>query len=308
MIIDPYETMVGKIVNTDIEENLNRFLIDTPNKILNYEYRSMNDTIYVFITGCNDYEKELPVFKHPIMITDSIKNRKHLFMDIRQFVNVRNVNRILNISDVLRDKSNFNILLVRGIYQDILDKNPNYITTYTDAIVGSITSMISSVMNMGLVLNPQEVLDLNITIMHYLLHMLDSDVESIPVKIYRLSVIKGDIDYIREIISRLDVPIDVDGLANNISKCSKSVKLLNINSDLIYGLTRGMFYCDNNVELLAMMLEHPPTMVSMLFNAYDDRMYSKSRLTTILINNKRKIPIELFAKRVSNEVNDRKII
>jgi len=308
MIIDPYETMVGKIVNTDIEENLNRFLIDTPNKILNYEYRSMNDTIYVFITGCNDYEKELPVFKHPIMITDSIKNRKHLFMDIRQFVNVRNVNRILNISDVLRDKSNFNILLVRGIYQDILDKNPNYITTYTDAIVGSITSMISSVMNMGLVLNPQEVLDLNITIMHYLLHMLDSDVESIPVKIYRLSVIKGDIDYIREIISRLDVPIDVDGLANNISKCSKSVKLLNINSDLIYGLTRGMFYCDNNVELLAMMLEHPPTMVSMLFNAYDDRMYSKSRLTTILINNKRKIPIELFVKRVSNEVNDRKII
>lgn len=308
MIIDPYETMVGKIVNTDIEENLNRFLIDTPNKILNYEYRSMNDTIYVFITGRNDYEKELPVFKHPIMITDSIKNRKHLFMDIRQFVNVRNVNRILNISDVLRDKSNFNILLVRGIYQDILDKNPNYITTYTDAIVGSITSMISSVMNMGLVLNPQEVLDLNITIMHYLLHMLDSDVESIPVKIYRLSVIKGDIDYIREIISRLDVPIDVDGLANNISKCSKSVKLLNINSDLIYGLTRGMFYCDNNVELLAMMLEHPPTMVSMLFNAYDDRMYSKSRLTTILINNKRKIPIELFVKRVSNEVNDRKII
>ena len=308
MIIDPYDTTIGAIVaNREIKQILNKFLVDTPDKLLGYEYKSENPVKYMFITGKNRVESELPVFKHPILLNDTIKNELYLFLDVRQFVRIDKNTHIINLSDIVKDTSNFNILLIRGVYQELLYHNPNRIRGFMDTLAQALTALIGGILNTALILNPVEMMDLNITLLHYTLSMLGGDIHSIPSKVTRYNMARANSEYVSNILSNLETGDSVEVLTTNIKRCSSSSKLQNVSSDLILNLTRGIFYCDNSVELLAMMFEHPPTVIALLYAGYDDRVYRRTKLTTVLTNNKKRIPLDNFVRIVGNTINDMKI-
>lgn len=308
MIIDPYETTIGKIVvNRNLENELNKFLINTPDKHLGYEYKSENDIKYMFITGKNRQEEELPVFKHPVILNDTVRNDLYMFIDIRQFVSKSKGNDVLRLEEIIKDTSNFNILLIRAIYQDLLYHNRNKLRGMNDVLALSFATVVGGVLNTTLILNAVEMVELNITLLHYILNVLGADKHSMGSVVTRLSMARGNIDYVSNILSKLDDGNTIDVLASNISKCSTSSKLMNVNSDLILNLTRGIFYCDNSVELLAMMFEHPPTLLALLYSAMDDRVYKRSKLTTVLTNNKKRISLDNMVRMVTNTIKDTKI-
>ena len=63
MDLNPYHTSYGRLIKTKlIEEKIIEYLIKTDKENLNYEYYNNPGSKLIYITDCNDLEKDIPSF------------------------------------------------------------------------------------------------------------------------------------------------------------------------------------------------------------------------------------------------------
>lgn len=302
---DPYKTSYGSLLNTvKVTKELQRYLITTPLYNLNYEFVT-NDTIsLVIITGCNQDEKDLPIWDMPLIIED-IKGNKHICIDLRKYLKPLS-SQPLMLKDAFKDKAACMFMISSSIFMaDIIANEFGEYRKYFNTISLAYGFLISYIVNNVITLNPLE--KLNVEIMtSYLANLMLSpsskDDEYIPSIVARLSSAKFSVisnkKYIEEIIKKY-IPnkiISVTDVVNGIKLVLPDEKAALITDGIITSGLSNIWYGPGNNETLLISLECIGLWIGLIYSAMGDQTYKKTRLSTILDKYSRNLHSSDFVK------------
>ena len=313
MILNPYETSIGKHFNTkNLELKLSQFLIkgrDTKN--LNYEYVIDREIDVIFITGKNEDEKELPIWNHPLFITD-FRGSKKIFVDMRPYVKPKKDEEIININSIVTNRLGFDFTIIRVIYMVLLYINKNSIDNISNNLAIAFSKWVSTSIKSALYLDVESVIKLEVLTLHYILYKFNDsklngdDIDNIYFKISKLhKALKGNIKYVRETcIGINNEPKDVVDLANNIRIAVKNPLVKDMTSAMIYNILSTTWFGINPNENITMSLEHIPTLIAIVGTSLESKVLKHSRLSNILNENKRTINGDDLMKNIYLTVKD----
>jgi len=312
MILNPYDTSLGMHVNTKkLESILNEFMIKGQNTDnLNYEYKNNEDVSLVFITGKNEDEVMLPVWNHPLFIKD-FRGRKKIFVDIRQYVRMKN-KEFTTLDSIVNNRPGFDFIITKTLYMMLLSSNKRIISNIDDKIALSFSMWISTSFRSVLTLGVEETIKLEIIAMHYMLCLIadekqdDNTIENIYFKISKsLKSVRGNVKYIKETCNGLNNNPDcaVD-LTENIGNGLSSPLLANLDTVLLYNVIGNTWNGVNASENIVMAFDHIPTLIALIYVSANNKSYKHSKLANILNTNKRSIGLDDFSKTVSLTIKD----
>lgn len=93
--------------------------------------------------------------------------------------------------------------------------------------------------------------------------------------------------------------IDAAILCKWLEEHGNTIRLKNFKPAVLYTMLGGIWYGQNNVEVVAVALEHPPTFSAMLYSAITDRGYRKSVMGQIHERMGRKNELaDIFVKNI----------
>lgn len=313
MILNPYETSIGLHFNTkNLELKLSEFLIKgTDTKNLNYEYVIDREIDVIFITGKNEDEKELPVWNHPLFITD-FRGSKKIFVDMRPYVRPKKDEEIININNIVTNRLGFDFTIIRVVYIALLYKNKNSIDNISSGLALAFSKWVSSSIKSALYLDVESVIKLEVLTLHYILCKFNDeklngdDIDNIYFKISKLhKTLKGNIKYVRETCIGINTePKDVVDLANNIRIAVKNPLVKDMTSSMIYNILSTTWFGINPNENITMSLEHIPTLIAIVGTSLESKVLKHSRLSNILNDNKRSIGGDELMKNIYLTVKD----
>lgn len=115
MLLKPYETTSGKLINTlAIQKSILEYITANDDAVnLGYEFTNAEYKLIV-ITGKNDTEKSIPGFILPLYFKD-IKNVECVAIDVRPYLTSVYNKDISNILDYARDKHAINFLVLTTV-------------------------------------------------------------------------------------------------------------------------------------------------------------------------------------------------
>ncbi len=313
MILNPYETSIGLHFNTkNLELKLSEFLIkgrDTKN--LNYEYVIDKEIDVIFITGKNEDEKDLPIWNHPLFITD-FRGSKKIFVDMRSYVRPKKDEEIININSIVTNKLGFDFTIIRVIYMVLLYTNKNSIDNISNNLAIAFSKWVSTSIKSALYLDVESVIKLEVLTLHYILCKFNdsklngNDIDNIYFKISKLhKALKGNVKYVRETCIGINTePKDVVDLANNIRIAIKNPLVKDMTSAMIYNILSTTWFGINPNENITMSLEHIPTLIAIVGTSLESKVLKHSRLSNILNENKRTIGGDELMKNIYLTVKD----
>jgi len=99
---------------------------------------------------------------------------------------------------------------------------------------------------------------------------------------------------VQEVVSDISYIGDVNDFCDAVKEHVKNVRLNNLNASTLYTIMKGSWYGNNAPELVAVALEHPPTFITLIWQAATSRMYYHAPLTKILERNSFKNEVRNF--------------
>ncbi len=313
MIINPYDTNIGKHVNTKkLEIVLTEFLIKGSDvKNLNYEYIIDTEIEVVFITGKNEEERELPIWNHPLLIND-FRGRDKIFIDLRTFVRIPKDGEVKDLSMIVNNHLGFNFTIIKLVYMLLLNKDKTSLTNIHDTVAIGFTKWLTVTLKSSLTLDIESVVKLEIVTMFYILCLLTDEeltertVENIYFKISKLiKVVRGNMKYVKDTCEGINInPKDAVDLVENIVTAVDSPLIKDLNTGVLYNILGNTWNGVNPSENIIMSLEHIPTLIAVLSTSIESKSLKHSRLANILNDNKRILGSDNFVKYVDLTVKE----
>ena len=99
---------------------------------------------------------------------------------------------------------------------------------------------------------------------------------------------------VEEVVSRYDYIANINEFCDAVKEEVKNVRLNNLNTATLYPIMGGTWYGANSAEMVAVALEHPPTWVTMVYQATTARSYYHSGLAKMLEQNQYKNEVRQF--------------
>ena len=168
--INSYATSVGELINIkSVITALNRFLVVTTNRNLNYEYKSEEDTRLVFITGWDEDEKDIPIWDYPLPFKDS-KGNETVAVDLRKYLNKAIPGKqIMNLNDVVRDRTGFDYTIINTlITNELVNGNFGKFKTIEKTYVSGYAMWVSFSLANTIMLSLDEKLLVEIVSQHFM--------------------------------------------------------------------------------------------------------------------------------------------
>ena len=155
MVLDPYSTSYGALVNTSrIKKDLLNYVATTPLSNLNYEFQDYPKTKLVFITGCTQEERDLAVFDHTTII--EYKGIKYIVADLRKYVRQLN-DQPISLTEIIKDLANATYIINRSIFiMDFVDEKLGIYRKFYKPSITAYAEFISYIVNTAITLTPQE--------------------------------------------------------------------------------------------------------------------------------------------------------
>lgn len=282
----------------EIEKKIKELLLRDDR--LSYEYTGRTRD-FIFITGYNDEERELPPFEHPMLI-DGVMSRKYIVVDLRKYVKQLNEKPNL-LKESITNFAGATFQINRAILLDINLAEDSYKLQIVQDNIGLIFgNLVASIVNSIVNLNPKEKLYVEGVAYAYIIAMFNEDLNNEEMR-----------DYIKPILkkAKLSLPLNVDMVDDLLTlnltpksfmECFDNIK--KILGPKSVGLQLKSFY--NNIasfwfgpgaaETLMLAFEDRATIICLFLTAYNDASFKKSRLSTNIENVKRKLDKETFKK------------
>jgi len=313
MLVNPYDTTLGKIFSVEkIISEVKKYMVLNDGD-LSYEYLHGEDTKLVFITGKNNSEIELPIWNHPIATTDT-KGGNIVLVDLRTCVKVKN--EFAELSEVVSNEPVFEFEILRAVLTaQLLDGNTAVVKSFEKTLISAFTLWVSKILATALVLNPLEKTKLNAVIAYYVISLLHVAKEPLELNNACIKIknakfdLPTDIKLITEVIGKIEGTkiVDADGLSTIIRNANISPKLATMTTDAIQNLLYNTWFGNKSVEVVALSLEHLPTMFSMFYAAVENKTYRKTKLSNILSGHSRAIDTKEFVKNVKILIKESKV-
>jgi len=307
--INPYDTNYGKLLDiTNIKKELIRFEILRKNDNLNYEIPNGENHKYLFITGKDQDEIDLPVWTQPLVF-QNIEKENVIAVDLRKYVK-KDVD--LNLLNSVKDRNNFDYLILESlIIGDFIEGNYGIFNNIIKNITLGFSTVIANIINSIVSLDPVEKTNVEIIAAIYanMLFVEGDGRDYIDGILARVSKTKFTIPISHKYIEKLVNIPELDlyastyvGLVNNI-KIILDVKSSLIDETILLNAISNIWYGHGNGESVMIATEHIPTWITLLYTSLNNKSYKKTRLTMLLEKNKRNIKpddvikyIELYLK------------
>lgn len=322
MDLNPYHTSYGRLIKTKlIEEKIIEYLIKTDEENLNYEYSNNPGSKLIYITGCNDLEKDIPSFDQ-VFITYH-NNADIIATDLRKYVTKQDT-RALNLSDIARDTGNMKFCILNSlIVSDLLNENFSKYKTYSKTIASSFGFFIGHIIDSIIRLNPIEKVSIEVTAAYYILHKLYDSSEFENIDSYRF--IK---DSILAILARskYSIPLQANGIEGIINKVEDitytgtidnlleylSKQLDNgkekiLNKAVLINAISNTWFGHGGSETILISLEHLPTWMSLLYTIEVNSMFKKTRLATIINKYSSQVGLKSYADLIEKDIKAREL-
>ena len=313
MIIDPYNTSFGSLINIKpVEDKIAKFLI-TNGTNLNYEYAASEDANLVFITGKNDEEQELPLWEHPVVFNDH-KGNITVAVDLRKFVKVTNED-FLSLSEVIRDNSGFQFTVLRTlITYEFVSGNLGRFRTVERTIQSSFAYWIADSLSAGIMLTPEEKVKTEVVIMHYINLMMvngkigNEEVNTAIIKIANSKLsLPLNIKVIKSIVATLNNSVSsIDDLVANIKIVLGESKAMMLDTNVLVNILATSWFGPGGSETVIIATEDMATWIAMLFVSAESNTYKRTRLATIVNKYKTKVKLKEFVKYMELYVKEQK--
>ena len=292
IVSNPYMTSYGKLINKDkIVKDINKYLIVTNNTNFNYEYVNGEDCNIVFITGCEQDERDIPMWNQP-MVCKTMRDDNMVVVDMRKYVKSVD-SQPESLDSIIKDHAGSRFLINSSIIiSDFVSENyGEYRGCYNSAVV-SYSLFISYIVDSIIKLNPVEKLDVEIALSYFanglltpgedLIEYKDSIINRISNTKLSLPITKNNIKSIVDKLADMNISFDIKGMVEVIRCVLGEDKGELITESLIVNMLSNMWYGPGSNETLVMALECMPMWIALVYGCLDDNTYKRTKLSMVL--------------------------
>lgn len=295
LIINPIRTEYGRLIlPSNLPILLDKYTISHKYEDLSYELYSPDNIRYLFITGNNEEEQELPLWTLPY-VYNSYDRKPCIAIDFRQYVKQLDKNNPygkVNILDISRDNSSVYFMFSYTlILTELLNQNTTIFDRFYNTICLSYANIIANSVNVIVGLTQLEKIDLLIGLSYYsLLHLNDDiDPKNIEEKIFpKLSRMKfgipvGNKVLVNTIENLLDIRDNsIDNLVLVIKRMLPEGKSDLITKEILLSSLNNIWYGVGKTDAMLVALQDMCLFTTLVYNSLSDRNYKKSRMYNIL--------------------------
>lgn len=310
----PYETTAGSLIDTNaIIKKVNEFITLTQvGDSIAYEFYQGDVGMYI-ITGKNDKEKELPLFDFPLFFKD-VRGKSSIAIDLRPYVNSTLIKEPFDkLETVMRDKYSANFVIFIALLANRLDIDVNDIKPIQNNIITAFVAIMSNALNRVMPLDPisRTRIDLAIGLYAYTLiypnkNYLDDIVRVSNTLGNCKLTLTAEKNTIGKVIEELLTKVDSTKQGNitylmDLFKVALPEDLHDvINVDAIYTSLSNGWFGPGNTTAIYISFESISVFISLVYSCINSRMFMKSKVGTIINDNKRKIDIAHIDNYITN--------
>ena len=224
---------------------------------------------------------QVKAFAHPIV---------HSFNgDAAIYIDVRGVTRFDRSNGELIGSSDYAYLLSRARLMDVawVDDNPLDLLNLSDLPMKVFSRLLSENLGRRMNLDASVQVWVQIAAAYFYLcqfyNLVGVEQDDLIKHAKRVSRATGVVlTMVMDVITAVGPMMTIQAFADAVKTHSGSIRLESLSPAIIYTMLGGIWYGPNNVENVAVALEHPPTFTAMLYAACNDRSYRKSILAQIV--------------------------
>lgn len=238
----------------------------------------------VFITGIYHSESNIPLFHHPLIVSN-IKGHKLICTDLRSFV--KPVDGEGNTGVYGLDYKNLgyyqfnyqrailNTAWVNGSDNELRLALGNAAVIYSYWISENIAKIYA--------LDPKDQIFLQILSYIFYNTLFTDDHEAVADRTASKCAkdLNVPVDAVYQVMDRAEGLDDIAQFCQSATTVLNNIKLKNFNEGVLISAIGNSWFSMNSKELLAMALEHPPTWLAILHVSVTDRSYKNTQIATI---------------------------
>jgi len=235
-----------------------------------------------FITG-KDSSANIPNFIHPLHL-ESVDRTKFICMDIRSFVRV---NPSIEEGFVVKNQTEFDLAKTRLVMNLLwLAQSKNYLRDLSFVPSAVFSSLISESLSKRFALDSKDQLTLAVLANVYYQFLFkekgDEFTEEEKQKFTTVAIkaTRAPANFVFQIIDKIQPINNIEEFCSVCREVLQNVRIENLNAGLLITILSNTWYSSGK-ELVAVSLEHPPTWVSIVYAALNDKGYRNTVIAKI---------------------------
>ena len=276
--VSAYETTIGsKYVMDNVRNSIEKAIVVHD---LSYDnctgvgIKPSNEIYPLGITNANGKFDEVPVFAHPLLVTHG-KDR-YLCSDYRHVLDSEN--KVKNIVE-------FNFTRLKTILALKWYSDKNRLRTDLSFVASIFAAWISDTVSKRYMLDPRDQLLLMIISDYYFQSQFLAEPPSEDDKqkfaIHTMKVFKAPSNLIFEAYDKMGPLLNINQFCEDMVKVLDNPRLQGFNSGALITILANTWYGYNAKENIAVALEYPPVMTSLVYTALVEKSYRNSILAKI---------------------------
>jgi len=313
--LDPYKTNFGSLINIQkTKDILYKYLILNNAQELSYEFNTNESCIPVFITGYNTEEQELPVFDHPVIIPGK-RDTVYIVTDVRKYLK-KLTEQPLNIMNttIVRDMNSLQfVTTLTVILTEYYNGNSGVFRTHYKEISLGMSAWLGNGISALVGLDPVEKSHVEIVIAHYCNMLLTNNKnisEIQPTVDARVSKMKFSLPIANKALHGLlgtlnYTDVTIEDCIGNIQAVLSEEKRRYVDLNSLVNVISNSWFGPGSSETVLISIDNAPTWITLFYLNLENKSYKRSRLATLLMNNKRRLNSDEVVKFFNNYIQDK---
>ena len=284
----PIDNIKGKILSYILKDDR-----------LSYEVMGKNRD-FIFITGYNQEERELPVFEHPIVL-DGLMGKHYIAVDLRKYMKSLKEKPTLLIPE-LSNVSYGKFCITRAILTDMMLEDKTSLMLVQEPISILFGMVVATYIESIVALTPREKVLVEAISFMYASSLYIESYSKEEKKNYfkaKFKNLKMSLPILNEMYDEIfSVNLDAnkfEHLFENIGFILGAKKQV-LSLPSFINMISNLWYGPGQVETTLLSLEDLPTMIALYMAALSDTSLKKSRISVILDRYRRKVDTDKINK------------
>ena len=280
IFVTSYQTSAGMLINNTraLENSLKEYLIKVDYKANQLNLDSEDNFVPSFITGLDDNEKDIPLFTHPITVSN-VKGKNYVFTDLRMFVDKTGKVKNLTEYNFAKSRAILDFIWQTGVTKPLKVNLPFATVVFSNWIAEAVSNVYS--------LDFNDKLTLTIMASYYYQSLFEkdsifTDETKQAMAVHTIKATKAQTKRVYEIFDLMRPVTNIKDFCLQVPDVLQNVRITNFNFEALLNCIRNSWYGNNSKEIISVALENPPTWLAIVYTAIVDNTYKQSSISKLV--------------------------